>query len=106
MITFGTSAKWRIKINTEVGTYLCVCVKPTRHMQVEGWGVEPKAVLRQRCYSENTSTAVHVPDALLRPAQVGVGHRRTIPEVQLNVCPHGVALKQHAEPSRIITTPL
>lgn len=94
------------KNKTEVGTHLCVYVKPTRHMQVEGWGVEPEAVLRQRRDSEDTSTAVHVPDTFLRPAQVGVGHRRSVPKVQLNVCPHGVALKQHTEPSRIISTTL
>ncbi len=62
-------------------------------MQVEGWRAEPEAVLRQRCYSEDARAAVHVPDALLRPAQVGVGHSRTVPKVQLNVCPHRVALK-------------
>lgn len=62
-------------------------------MQVEGWRVEPEAVLRQRCDSEDARTAVHVPDALLRPAQIGVGHGRTVSKVQLNVCPQRVALK-------------
>ena len=61
-------------------------------MQVEGRGVESQRVLRQSRDAEYAGRLVHVPDALLGPAQVGVRNRRAVAEVQLDVGPHGVPL--------------
>lgn len=62
-------------------------------MQVERCRIITQWVLRQRRDTDYSSNLVHMFDALLCPAQIRVGHRRAITEIQLDVGSYGVALK-------------
>lgn len=62
-------------------------------MQVECCCIIAQHILRQRRHAHDASSFVDVFDSVLCPAQVRVGHCCPIAEVQLNVGPHGVALK-------------
>ena len=65
----------------------------TGDVQEERGGVVTQHVLCQRRDAHDASSLVDVPDPLLRPAQVGVGHRRAVAKVQLDVGAQGVALE-------------
>lgn len=69
----------------------------TSDMQVECCCIIAQHVLCQRCHTHDASGFVDMFDSLLRPAQVRVGHCCPITEIQLNVGPHGVALKPQEE---------
>jgi len=59
----------------------CVTAWRTRDVQVQRGGVVAQRILRQRRDAEDPRRLVHVADALLDPAEVGVGHGRPIAEV-------------------------
>lgn len=65
----------------------------TCDMQVERCRIITQWILCQRCDTDDSSSLVHMFDPLLRPAQIRVGHRRAITEIQLDVGSYGVALK-------------
>lgn len=76
----------------QVHRYFCRSRKRTCDVQVEGGAVGAHLILRKRGDPEDSGGPVHMLDALLGPGEVGVGHGRAIAKVQLDVCPHGVAL--------------
>lgn len=61
-------------------------------MQVECGRVVSQQVLSQRRHADDASSLVHMFDPLFGPAQVGVGNRRTVTEIQLDVGSYGVTL--------------
>lgn len=61
-------------------------------MEVQGARFRSQAVLSDGSNPEDSCAAVHVPDTLLCPAEIRVGHGCPIPEVQLDIRPHGISL--------------
>lgn len=66
----------------------------TDHVQEEDSSVWAQAVLCICCHLEDSSTLVHVPDAVLHGAEIGVGHCNAISKIKLDVCPLEITLQQ------------
>lgn len=62
-------------------------------MQEEDSCIRAKTVLCIGCHLEDPRTLVHVLDAILNGAEIGVGHSNPIPKVKLDVCPLEVTLQ-------------
>lgn len=65
----------------------------TNHMQEEEGCVRAEVVLCICCHLEDACTLIHVPDAILNGAEVGIGHSHPISKVKLDVCPLEVTLQ-------------
>lgn len=65
----------------------------TNHMQEEEGCVRAKVVLRISCHLEDPRALIHMPDAILNGAEVGIGYSHPISKVKLDVCPLKVTLQ-------------
>lgn len=67
----------------------------TCDMQEQRRGIITQRVLCQRCDTDDSSSLVDVFDPLLSPAQVRVGHSCAVAEIQLDIGPYRVPLKNN-----------
>lgn len=82
-------------MKSHVHDVMCVCdvnSSLTSHMQVQGARVRSQAIFCDGGNPENSCAMVHMPDTLLRPAKVRVGHCCSISKVQLDIRPYRVSL--------------
>lgn len=63
-------------------------------MQEQDSSVWAQAVLCIRRHLEDSSTLIHVSDAILHRAEIGVGHGNAISKIKLDVCPLEITLQQ------------
>lgn len=62
-------------------------------MKEEESCVRAKVVLCIGCHLEDPRALIHMPDAILNGAEVGIRHSNPIPKVKLDVCPLEVTLQ-------------
>lgn len=65
----------------------------TNHMKEEDGCIRTKVVLCIRRHLEDACTLIHMFDAILNGAEVGIGHSNSIPKVKLDVGPLEVTLQ-------------
>lgn len=66
----------------------------TDHMQKEDSSVRAQAVLRICCHLKDSSTLIHMPDAVLNGAEISIGYCNAVSKIKLNVCPLEITLQQ------------